>query len=61
MISGQDNIENEDDLKTPTVEELSFPGNPEAQQKAVSKRKKPFYKRIVITISIGRQLNEQKF
>ena len=36
LISVQENIESDDDLKTPTVEELSFPGSTEAQQKAVS-------------------------
>ena len=33
----QEDIENDDDLKTPTVEELSFPGNVESNQKVISK------------------------
>ena len=33
----QEIVENDDDLKTPTVEDFSFPGNVEAQQKAVSR------------------------
>ena len=33
----QEDIENDDDLKTPTVEELSFPGNVESHQKVISK------------------------
>ena len=33
----QEDIENDDDLKTPTVEELSFPGNIESHQKVISK------------------------
>ena len=33
----QEDIENDDDLKTPTVEELSFPGNVESNQKVINK------------------------
>ena len=33
----QEDIENDDDLKTPTVEELSFPGNVELNQKVINK------------------------
>ena len=33
----QEDIENDDDLKTPTVEELSFPGNVESNQKVIRK------------------------
>ena len=36
IIANHESSENDDDLKTPTVEELSFPGNVDAHQKVVS-------------------------